>query len=369
MGIRRDVLEALLPLAAVGVRSAPNPPAAPTAILVLRNNDIGDLLVITPLFEALKRRFPHAAITAGIGDWNRAVLENNPWVSNIAAVNGPWHNKFAGHSAKAALTYLHTSAEVTALRAAHFDIGIDVLGSQWGALLLCRAGIPYRMGVRGYAGGHSLVQAVVPFRSDEHVGRMSLRFAEQLGAVELPPIRPQLYLTEAERRAAEARWSSAPGARRIVIAPGGGLPEKCWPIDAYRELVTAIRREPATDVAVIGGPKDIREGEVLASVGARNWAGQLSLRESFAVVAQSDFVITAPSMTMHVAAAFDVPTVVMLGPMFDSADAHHRQWGYPGNWCNLGRDARHSGIWTAPDALEVVLPKVRALTASRENQA
>lgn len=67
---------------------------------------------------------------------------------------------------------------MTRLCASRLSIGIDVLGSQWGAWLLCRAGIPYRMGVRGYAGGHSVMQSLVPYNADEHVGRSALRFAE-----------------------------------------------------------------------------------------------------------------------------------------------------------------------------------------------
>ena len=365
VGFRRRVLEALLPLAAPGSSPAAAPPEHPGAIFVLRNNDIGDLLVITPLFEALKRRFPHAAITAGIGDWNRTVLAHNPWVSHIASVNAPWQNKFIGHSNTGALRYIYTSPEVAALRAARFDIGIDVLGSQWGALLMYRAGIPYRMGVRGYAGGHSLASATVPFCADEHVGRTALRFAELLGTTELPDVRPQLFLTEDERRAAEARWSSPAGVRRIVIAASGGLPGKAWPIESHRALVAAITQLPDVTVAALGGPHDRADGAALAAAGARDWTGQLDLRATFACIAQSDFVLTAPSMSMHVAAAFRIPSVVLLGPAFPSAEAHARQWGYPGDWCNLGRDATHTAVWTIDEALGVVLPKLRALASPR----
>ncbi len=41
-------------------RDSSTPPASPRSIFVLRNNDLGDLLVVTPLFEALRRRIPEA---------------------------------------------------------------------------------------------------------------------------------------------------------------------------------------------------------------------------------------------------------------------------------------------------------------------
>ena len=91
-----------------------------------------------------------------------------------------------------ALRYIRSSPESRQLSAGNFDIGIDVLGSGYGSLLLMRAGIPYRLGVRGHAGGHSGATATIPYDPNEHVGRMALRFAEKLGATELPEVRPQL---------------------------------------------------------------------------------------------------------------------------------------------------------------------------------
>ena len=119
---------------------APNlevPPIAPEKIFVLRNNDIGDLLVITPLFEALKRRFPKTEILAGVGSWNREILAGNPHVSKILEVNAPWHNKFVQpQGVVAALKYVYLSNEARVVRGEHAEIGVDVLGSGFGSLLL-----------------------------------------------------------------------------------------------------------------------------------------------------------------------------------------------------------------------------------------
>ena len=60
-----------------------------------------------------------------------------------------------------------------------------------------------------------------------------------------------------------------------------------------------------------------------------NLCGSLSLRESAAMVSQSDFVITNTSLCMHLAGAFEVPSLTLLGDWYDSAKLHHQQWGYP----------------------------------------
>lgn len=349
-GLERGAAEALVWSAGRLRPRDPRPPAEPRSILVLRNNDIGDLLVVTPLFEALRRRFPAAWITAAVGRWNVGVLRSNPHVSEVLAVDAPWFNKFVRRQgAFRALGFIASSSELARRR---FDVGIDVLGSAWGSLLMLRAGIPYRLGVRGYAGGHSAVQACVEFDPWQHVGRGALRFAELLGATDLPPCRPQLFLSAAERAAGERAWGG--GGYRIAVGPGAGLAAKSWPPGRWEELTARLAELPGVRIAVAGGPGERRIGERLAGLypAVRNLAGHLSLRETFALAAAADLVICNSSMLMHAAAAFDKSTVVLLGESFPSARQHDAQWGYPGTCWSLGREPGGRGLATAGEVVE-----------------
>ena len=92
MSWKRHAIETVCQLASRVAPRAARAPDSPRSIFVLRNNDIGDLLVVTPLFEALRHRFPEAKIIAGIGSWNRDVLRDNPHVDEILPLNAPWHN-------------------------------------------------------------------------------------------------------------------------------------------------------------------------------------------------------------------------------------------------------------------------------------
>jgi ADP-heptose:LPS heptosyltransferase len=345
VGWRRGIFESLVWTFSLFVPKASGPPISPQRIFVLRNNDIGDLLVVTPLFDALKRAFPDAGIFAGIGSWNGEILLGNPHVYGIVEVNAPWHNHFISpQNATSALRYIFCSDEAKAVRSVRADIGIDVLGSGFGSLLMMRAGIPYRMGVRGYAGGESAAQSVVDYRPDEHVGRQALRFAELLGCTDLPETRPQIFLKESPR---------LHGA--IVIAPGVGLPEKGWPGDYYVELAALLGDEK---IIVIGSRDDEPVGERICGnhPNARNCSGKLTLRESFAVIGGAKLVICNSSMAMHAAAAFTRPTVTLLGRWFQSAAQHYRQWGYP-ETVMLGRDHHHPEIFGP----EEVVMKIREI--------
>jgi ADP-heptose:LPS heptosyltransferase len=352
--ISSAALEASIRVAAVLSPTFEEAPASPRSIFVLRNNDIGDLLVVTPLFDALHRRFPEACIVAGVGDWNRDVLWGNPHVSEVLPVNAPWFNKYQEQAGPLGrLAYLRRSPEVQALAERRCEIGIDVLGSAWGSLLMLETKIPFRLGVRGYAGGHSAVQAAVDFDPNEHVGRSALRFAELLGATDLPPNRPQLFLTADERAEAERWWAAAGRGPRVVIAPGGGLAARRWPVEGFAAVAAGLKD---VSILALGGP---REDELAARVAAanptvRSFSSPPGLREVFALIATADLVVCNSSLPLHVAAAFGKPAVVLLGESFASARQHQAQWGYPGLSTSLGKEPEQRELPTPEAALATV---------------
>lgn len=362
--VERTLGEVAVAVLAHFAPSASAPPDDAASIFVLRNNDLGDLLVVTPLFEALRRRFPESWIVAGVGRWGFPILSGNPHLSEVMAIDAPWFNKFT--EAQGVLRqagYITSSPQALALKDRRFEVGIDVVGSVWGTLLLLRAGFPHRLGVAGYARGGKGLTRTVPFDAHEHVGRTALRFAGLLGASELPACRPQIFLSEAEKAAGQHAWEGLFGegsnhATRVVLAPGSGLSVKSWPEDHYRTLAVALSRQENLRLAVVGGPGEWELGAAIAASEPRigNLSGQLSLRETFALVAACDLVVANSSMLMHAAAAFHRPTVVLLGESFPSARQHDAQWGYPGTCRSLGKEpGERQEIFSPVEAQEVIL--------------
>lgn len=359
MSGKRLIADRLLDLMSKVIVSDQRQPDKSRSIFILRNNDIGDLLVITPLFEVLKKQFPDAHIVVGVGNWNLETLKLNPYISEILPINAPWHNKFIpDQNLWNALNYIVFSPESQELAKRCFDIGIDVLGSYFGSLLMMRSGISYRLGVKGYAGGHTVVQQYVEYNEYEQVGRSALRFAELLGATELPECRPQIFLSASEVEAGQRRWSmkTYTTEKRIVIGPGGGFPEKCWPLENYAELVKMLTEIGNLEVIIIGGKQDREAGKQLANLSplVKSLAGDLTLRESFALVAAADLVICNSSMLMHAAAAFSIPTVVLLGECFTSTKQHAAQWGYEGICHIFGKEGDRLEVYTPTEVRKVI---------------
>lgn len=357
MGWKGALVE--VPLAVASHVIAPWGPLspAPREILVLRPNDLGDLHTTTPVFAALRTRFPSSRIVAAVGSWATPVLANNPNVDEVVALDAPWNNKFvADQSWGAVRRFLSGSEQVGALRRrGGFDAGIDVLGSHIGSVLMMRAGVRFRVGVRGYRGGWSACQRYVRFSTDVHVARAALDQAALLGVTDPPPAIPQLFLSDAERTEAERLWGArTPGVARLIVGCGGGLEGKCWPAD---EMGAALARlAPRAQAVLVGGAADRERGrEIAARAGgtARSLCGETSLRTTFALTAAADAVLTNASMLAHTAAAFRRPTVVVLGGMHRDRDAYDRLWGYPPPYRSVGpasSAARERG-WPDADAV------------------
>ena len=306
-------------------------------IFVLRNNDLGDVLVATPLLHLLKEAFPSSKISLGVGDWARPLLENNPYVDEVIKCNAPWHNKqICMHPANSfktffkGLLYILLSDETKYLYKRRFTHGIDYLGSRQGSWLMLRAGIPTRLGVKGYAGGDNWCTKYIDFKEERKVSEEGLEFLNRLNTkVEIAP-RPAIYLTENETTEAEIFWGERSSrTKRIVLAPGGGFPEKCWGDQNFTHLTNILLKNKNYQLCIIGSKEDKTRIAVNENTQLTNLCGELTLRQSAAMVSLSDFVVCNTSLSMHLAGAFKIPALTLLGEWYESAELHHKQWGYP----------------------------------------
>jgi ADP-heptose:LPS heptosyltransferase len=348
MGWKGALIEGPLAVASRLIAPWPALPVAPREILVLRPNDLGDLHTTTPVFAALRVRFPLTRIVAAVGSWAREVLANNPNVDEVVELDAPWNNKFvADQSWRAVARFLSGSEQVAALRSRDgFDAGIDVLGSHVGSMLLMRLGVRFRVGVRGYRGGWSACQRYIRFSSQVHVARAALDQAALLGATEMHDVTPQLFLTDSERIEAERLWGARrPDAARLIVGCGGGLEGKCWPADQMAAALKRLSegqqgaRPRDVDVLLVGGAADRERGRQIVGLAGgkvRSLCGDTSLRTTFALSAAADGVLTNASMLSHTAAAFRKPSVVVVGGIHRSRDAYDRLWGYPPPYRSVG---------------------------------
>jgi heptosyltransferase-2 len=309
----------------------------PRSILVLRNNDLGDLVIVTPLFQALRAAFPNARIVVAVGPWAKDILKNNPYISEVVECNAPWNNHHAGpRSLVRPLKYIFSSPEMARFKAENFDACIDVVGSIFGSMFMIKLGIPTRVGRKGYGGGHTGATAFLEntFTTSVSEGAVSyVRLLKQDAKVNFD-LRPQLFLDGAEIEEAEKVWKHVEGADnnqrpRIVVAPAAGIPEKQWPTAMFADLVRRLAKE--TCGCVLGSPDNFEMGESIVQQldGWSNRCGRASIRQSMAIISMADLVICPPTFSMHLAAAFNKPCVLILPAYFDPKE-HAFYWEIKG---------------------------------------
>jgi ADP-heptose:LPS heptosyltransferase len=72
------------------------PPQAAPRILVVRRDNIGDLVCTLPVFEGIRQHYPDAHIGALVNSYNAPLLERNPYVDRVHIYTKSKHRPDAG---------------------------------------------------------------------------------------------------------------------------------------------------------------------------------------------------------------------------------------------------------------------------------
>ncbi|WP_457679973.1 glycosyltransferase family 9 protein [Thermovibrio sp.] len=101
--------------------------------------------------------------------------------------------------------------------------------------------------------------------------------------------------------------------KTVVIAPGARWESKAYPIEKFCK-VSEILTNKGYRVIAVGGKEEKDKGEELKKFGALNLCGELSLRESLALISLTKGVISNDSAVVHMARAVKTPVLSIFGP-------------------------------------------------------
>lgn len=102
----------------------------------------------------------------------------------------------------------------------------------------------------------------------------------------------------------------------VVLHPGSGSRQKCWPVERFAALANWLTREIQAHVFLVSGPAD---GEILEELRANVkdkffMIEHLPLPKLASVIKRCDLFIGNDSGVTHLAAAMGVHTVAIFGP-------------------------------------------------------
>ena len=110
----------------------------PERILITRTDRLGDLVLSTPVFEALRHKFPDSYLACLTFLENRPVVEGNPYLDEVILYDKKGSEKSWWGNFRFAL----------ALARKRFDVAIHLHPTNRMHLVSWLAGIPFRIGYR-----------------------------------------------------------------------------------------------------------------------------------------------------------------------------------------------------------------------------
>jgi heptosyltransferase-2 len=288
-------------------------------ICVLQNWGLGDLVMTVPVLSEIRRVCPACEVTLIVGGAVQvSLLSGSPLVDNIVILS-----QYAG---RRYLTRFFLS-----LRAARFDVAFigTRLKPLYAILLRILSGVPVIIGdgqqARWCYTYHSDIDAKV-HRVDRMLQTLALWTGRHDGQTSYAlPISRKGQLKAADRLAT-AGLSSGP---YIAIHPGsaGGslMKDKRLPTSLSLEIARTVVREEGIRVAVIFGPEDQDMiGDFAPPPDGVTVLSDMSLDETKAILARAYGFIGSDSSLGHIAAAYNIPTITVVGP---TNPRESRPWG------------------------------------------
>jgi len=288
---------------------------APRQILVRAPNWLGDLVMSTPGFRALREGFPKARLHLQVRSELAPIIDGAPWFDEVHPFSESQRRGMGAWRHGRELAHQH-----------RFDLGLCIPDSFSSAALMRLAGVQHLVGYR--RGGRSalLHQPVTPPVSWGRRGFVAreqfvLDLARNVGCRERGT-KLELFTTDAE----QARARQALGAQGVSLAeeepfvllvPGASYgPSKCWPVSRFAEVGDRLFRAGAK-LLIVGSPAERSLAErvrMAMQSPAFNLAGRLDLGALKVIVRRAKAVVCNDAGLRHVAVAFGVPCVVVMGP-------------------------------------------------------
>ncbi|MBS1911472.1 MAG: glycosyltransferase family 9 protein [Bacteroidetes bacterium] len=297
---RRAVLALLRLFASRGHGEPPLDPASLHRVLLMRYDRIGDMVITTPLIDALKQIAPQCEIDVLASPVNASVLRDDPRIAHTWI----WPNGIRGR--------LRT---IRACRRRRYDLVLQlILGRTTLPALLAGLLAPHGRTVGNSVAGQEFMMNYVSNTAGEHFSDRT--FAVLSGAVALsaplhrPPYR--LIVPESDRRSVAERLEAAglAGRRFIVLNISAGTPDRELSDHRNIELARELSQFGCL-VAVTGAPgyRDTVERIAAASGSVPLVFG--SILAAAEALGRACLLVSPDTGTIHVASAMGTPVVAL----------------------------------------------------------
>lgn len=277
-------------------------------IAIFQTSFIGDSVLTTPLIQKTAKLFPEAKIVVITRPQTEDIFRPMKEVSQIILNDKKGLNKIAG-----------VWKTAKAIRQTNADIILVPHRSFRSALIAWLSGVPVRIGFTS-SEGWFLYTKTVPFSWMIHDAERNLSLLQGIVKEKFTAEKLNMrYAPSAEENVERLiKDFNLEGKTLVGVHAGSAWPTKCWPMDYFVQLISRLQTELGVQVVLIGGgKKDADLGEKICQLSkghTANLCGKTSLADLMALMQHLKLFITNDSGPMHIATAFDVPTLAIFGP-------------------------------------------------------
>lgn len=292
-----------------------DPPDWPSVrrLLVVRLDNVGDVVLLSSTLRALKEFVPRATITLLASPAGASVVPMLPWVDQVLVRRTLWQDA----SESLPFDPAREQALIENLGEGGFDAALIFTSfsqTAFPAAYACYlAGIPLRIGHAREFGGGVLSHPVPAPDIELHQAERDLHLIEAVG-VGVVDRSSALVLRPEVRAEADALLESV-GVQQsdpfVALVPGASAAARRYHPDGFGVAASAIEGAGAPVVAL--GTE--AERPLVAAARAtgrrvRSLVGKTTLETAAAVIARASAVIANNSAALHIADAFSRPLVV-----------------------------------------------------------
>jgi len=305
----------------------------PLSFIIFRLDALGDVVMTTPLFRALKTAHPQSHCTVVVQEQYKPLLVTNPHIDEILSlprIRPAWLPQRLKRLASAMLLYW------TRLRRRQVDFAIS---PRWDvdehlATFLCvltraasRVGYAEKVSTakqqinRGFDAAYNLCLPPGPVR---HEVLRNLAVAEALGANPLDG-RIEIRLTERDRRNAAKLLAKVPASTKLLaLGIGANSQGRRWPLQRYADVVTQLSKQHDVQPVIVCAGCELGDGLKLAAQLPRKpiLLSGAGLREVCALLEGCDLFVGNDSGAAHLAAAMDCKVIVISRHPLDGDPNH-----------------------------------------------
>ncbi len=280
------------------------------SILVYAPNWIGDAVMATPVFRSIKRKYPQTTLD---------VIARKPIYELLQGLK--YIDEFIPLPDKP----LQQGICALKLRPKHYSASIILPHSFRSALLSFLSGAEIRIGYDCNSRKMFLTHAV-PFPKDENGNRkiqyMTYEYLKLCELINVSSDNLGLELASSEEE--DGRWKQQLREQEITgpllgISPGASFgPSKRWDTDRFAQVATELHQKFGAVPILITGPdeQDIRE-QFMKQCSTKvidPFVHSHSLSRLKTVIKNLDLLICNDSGPRHIAVAFGIPVICVMGP-------------------------------------------------------